>query len=184
MEAYQHDDIHRYEATLQKNPDILKDTFIKENINEITRNIRSRAMLKLITPYRDFKLEFVSRRLNIPIEETQFILSFLISDGKFSGRISHSGAVRRIDSVDNSHVEAMEKLTAALDRLEDVLMQPESEEKKKITEPVPDYRTGKPTTDRPKWSAIKQNTARRNVGSTAPVRSKGPERLKSMEGYY
>jgi COP9 signalosome complex subunit 2 len=56
VDAYQRDDVHGYEKVLQKNQDILADPFIAENIDEITRNMRTKGVVKLIAPYTRMKL--------------------------------------------------------------------------------------------------------------------------------
>src|SRR5205085_1725826 len=77
VDAYQRDDIHRYEFVLQNNKDLLSDPFIAENIDEVTRNMRTKAVLKLIAPYTRFTLAFIARQLKITVAEVQDILSFL-----------------------------------------------------------------------------------------------------------
>ena len=57
VDAYQNDQMHQYEAVLTKNKDLLADPFIAENIDEVTRNMRTKAVVKLVAPYTRFKLE-------------------------------------------------------------------------------------------------------------------------------
>lgn len=120
MEAYQQDDIHRYESILQKNQGILDDPFIAENISEVTRNIRSQAMLKLIAPYTRFTLAFVAKKLNVPVNEVQEILAFLILDEKFHGTINqHSGIVEVDDVRDGPRLQALQGLASAVNLLQE-----------------------------------------------------------------
>ncbi|POS81829.1 PCI-domain-containing protein, partial [Erysiphe pulchra] len=74
VDAYQNDRIHRYEAILTKNKDLLADPFIAENIDEVTRNMRTKAVVKLVAPYTRFKLDFIAKRLNISTPEVQDIV--------------------------------------------------------------------------------------------------------------
>lgn len=85
VDAFQRDDIHSYEAILGQNQDLLADPFIAENIDEVSRTMRTKAVLKLIAPYTRFSLAFVSKQLKIPTTEVQDILSFLILDNKLKG---------------------------------------------------------------------------------------------------
>lgn len=123
VEAYQQDDIHRYESILQKNQGILEDPFIAENINEVTRNIRSQAMLKLIAPYTRFTLAFVAKKLNVPVDEVQEILAFLILDEKFQGKINqHTGMVQVDDLRDAGRLQALQGLASAVKSLQDTTL--------------------------------------------------------------
>jgi COP9 signalosome complex subunit 2 len=76
VDAYQRDDIHRYQAILQSNKDLLEDPFISENIDEVTRNMRTKAVQKLIKPYTRFTLAFVAKQLQISVAEVQDIIGF------------------------------------------------------------------------------------------------------------
>ncbi|KMP00344.1 COP9 signalosome complex subunit 2 [Coccidioides immitis RMSCC 2394] len=82
VDAFQRDDILAYEDILKKNQDLLADPFIAENIDEVSRTMRTKAVLKLIAPYTRFSLAFVSKQLRISVPEVQDILSYLILDGK------------------------------------------------------------------------------------------------------
>jgi COP9 signalosome complex subunit 2 len=87
VDAYQRDDIQKYEAVLQGNRDLLEDPFIAENIDEVTRNMRTKAVVKLIAPYTRFKLAFIAKQLKISIPEVQDILGFLVVDKKINGKM-------------------------------------------------------------------------------------------------
>lgn len=110
VDAYQHDDIHRYEEVLQKNKDLLDDSFIAENIDEVTRNMRTKAVQKLIAPYTRFRLDFIGKQLKISIPEVQDILGFLIVDKKVHGKINQEDGTMEIDNV--SDAERLNAMTA------------------------------------------------------------------------
>ena len=108
VDAYQRDDIHRYQTILENSQDVLGDPFIAENIDEVTRNIRTQATLRLIKPYSSFTLAFVAKRLRISEDEAEDIVCFLIIDGKVRAkiyqpdgtvRVEGEGDVQRLDSV-------------------------------------------------------------------------------------
>ena len=113
--AYQDDDIHRYERILQANQDLLADAFIAENIDEINRGMRLKAVAKLIAPYRRFGLAFVARQLNIAVAEVQSIVGFLICNGALSAEIDQErGIVEMTSAPDAPRTESMAQWTAAV----------------------------------------------------------------------
>lgn len=114
VDAYQRDDIHKYESVLQSNKDLLEDSFIAENIDEVTRNMRTKAVLKLIAPYTRFNLAFIGKQLKISIGEVQDILSFLIVDKKVNGKINQKeGTVEIEDTSDAERLNAMQEWSAS-----------------------------------------------------------------------
>ncbi|KAL9129622.1 MAG: hypothetical protein Q9217_001978 [Psora testacea] len=123
VEAYQQNDIHRYESILQKNTDVLEDPFIAENIDEVTRSLRTSGVLKLIAPYTRFSLEFVAKRLKISTTEVQDIVGFLILDKKLDGKINQEkGIVEMNKRADADRTQAMKQWTSAVDGLWKVIL--------------------------------------------------------------
>ncbi|PNS15999.1 COP9 signalosome complex subunit 2 [Sphaceloma murrayae] len=115
VDAYQRDDIHRYESILQKNQDLLSDSFIAENIDEVTRNMRTKAVLKLVAPYTRFRLSFVAKQLRISEQEVQEIVGFLIMDQQLRGKINQSaGTVEIESSADKDRTRAVAEWTSAI----------------------------------------------------------------------
>ncbi|KAF2807456.1 PCI-domain-containing protein [Mytilinidion resinicola] len=118
VDAYQRDDIHSYEKILQNNKDLLADPFIAENIDEVTRNMRTKAVLKLVAPYTRFTLAFISKQLKISLLEVQDIVSFLIVDKKLHGKMDqHHGTVEVESHTDMDRVQAMREWSAAIGSL-------------------------------------------------------------------
>jgi COP9 signalosome complex subunit 2 len=118
VDAYQRDDIQKYESVLQKNQDLLQDPFIAENIDEVTRNMRTKAVLKLIAPYTRFNLGFIAKQLKISVPEVQDILSFLIVSDKVKGQINQkNGTVEIANSSDAERLHAMQEWTSAISSL-------------------------------------------------------------------
>ena len=116
--AYQQNDIHGYEAILQKNKDLLEDPFIAENIDEVTRSLRINGVLKLVAPYTRFSLDFIARRLKISIAEVQDIVGFLILDGKLDGKINQESSIVEINNqADADRTRALDQWTSAVDKL-------------------------------------------------------------------
>lgn len=118
VDAYQRDDIHRYESILQNNKDVLADPFIAENIDEVTRNMRTKGVLKLIAPYTRFNMAFVAKQLKISAAEVQDIAGFLIVDGKLKGKIDQEkGTVEVESNEDIGRTRSMQQWTSAIDSL-------------------------------------------------------------------
>jgi COP9 signalosome complex subunit 2 len=115
VDAYQRDDIHQYESVLKNNKDLMSDPFIAENIDEVTRNMRTKAVQKLIAPYTRFNLAFIGKALKIPVSEVQDILGFLIVDKKVKGKINQqNGTVEIEDNSDADRLRAMQQWTSAI----------------------------------------------------------------------
>ncbi len=115
VEAYQHNDIHRYEDVLHRNPDLLQDAFIAENIDEVTRNMRTTAVLKIIAPYTLLRTRWIAEQIRISDAEVQDILGFLIVDGRIAGTIDQQAGILELESsIDADRIEAMTQLTDSL----------------------------------------------------------------------
>lgn len=118
VDAYQRDDIHTYEEILRKNQDVLADPFIAENIDEVSRNMRTKAVIKLIAPYTRFTLSFISRQIKISVSEVQEILGFLIMDKKLNAKIDQeNGTVVVESSSDSERLQAVREWSSSLKSL-------------------------------------------------------------------
>lgn len=118
VDAFQKDDIHSYEAILSKNQDVLADPFIAENIDEVSRNMRTKAVLKLIAPYTRFNLSFISKQIKISVPEVQDILSFLIMDKKLNAKIDQeSGTVVVESASDSERLRSLQEWSSSLKTL-------------------------------------------------------------------
>lgn len=118
VDAYQRDDVHAYEKVLQGNQDILADPFIAENIDEVTRNMRTKGVVKLIAPYTRMKLSWIAKQLKISEPEVQDIIGFLIVDGKINGTVNQQEGVLEIASdADVERIVAMRSLTKSISEL-------------------------------------------------------------------
>lgn len=116
--AYQREDIHGYAKILATNQDLLQDPFIAENIDEVTRNMRTKAVLKLVTPYTRFSMQFICKQLEINLAEVQDILGYLIIGNKLRGKINQQdGTVEIENNADSQRVEAMKEWSSALGSL-------------------------------------------------------------------
>ena len=118
VDAYQRDDIHKYQSVLSSNTDLLSDPFIAENIDEVTRNMRTKAVLKLIAPYTRMRLSWIAQRLQISESDAQDIVGYLIVDGRLQGRIDeHAGTVEIESRADADRARAIASMTGAVAEL-------------------------------------------------------------------
>ncbi|KAJ4386277.1 COP9/signalosome complex subunit Csn2 [Gnomoniopsis smithogilvyi] len=118
VDAYQRDDIYQYESILGSNKDLLADSFIAENIDEVTRNMRTKAVLKLITPYTRMRLSWVANKLSISEAEVQDIMGFLIMDKRIAGKINQqTGVLEIITPRDAERLTSIMNLSAAVGEL-------------------------------------------------------------------
>ncbi|KAM7220602.1 COP9 signalosome complex subunit 2 [Rhypophila decipiens] len=115
VDAYQRDDIYHYEKVLQTNKDLLADQFIAENIDEVTRNMRTKAVVKLIAPYTRMRLSWIAEHLRISQPEVQDIVSYLIVSGRIRGHIDeHEGTFEIESNPDAARTAAIEGLSNAV----------------------------------------------------------------------
>lgn len=118
VDAYQRDDVHGYEKVLHRNQDILSDPFIAENIDEVTRNMRTKGVVKLIAPYSRMKLSWLAKQLKISEPEVQDILGYLIVDGKIDGRLNEQEGILEVTSdADAERIAAMQGLSQSISSL-------------------------------------------------------------------
>lgn len=124
VDAYQRDEVHRYEVILDQNPDLLEDKFIAENIDEVSRTMRTKAVLKLVAPYSRFTLAFISKRIKISIAEVQDILGVLIVDKKLNAKINQQDGTVMVHAADssNSHTAQLHAWTRAVSDLASVVL--------------------------------------------------------------
>ncbi|ERF69928.1 COP9 signalosome complex subunit 2 [Endocarpon pusillum Z07020] len=118
VDAYQRDDIHQYEKILKENQDVLADPFIAENIDEVSRNMRTKAVLKLIAPYSRFTLAFIAKQIKISIAEVQDILGVLIVERKLKAKINQESGTVAVQSTSNlDHLQRVRDWNKALESL-------------------------------------------------------------------
>lgn len=123
VDAYQQDAIDQYEKILNSNKDLLADPFIAENIDEVTRNMRTKAVVKLVAPYTRFNLSFIANKLHISVAEVQDIIGFLIMDSRLIGRINQeAGTVELESSVDIDRLQAVSNWTSAVQSLASLVL--------------------------------------------------------------
>lgn len=127
VDAFQRDDLRGYESVLQRNRGMLDDDFIAENIDEVTRNMRTKGLVKLIAPYTRMRLSWISEQLQVSLGDVKSILGFLIVDGKIRGLMDErSDTLMIVSEADSERVRSMSTLRAAIGALTAaVLKEPE-----------------------------------------------------------
>ncbi|KAI8902578.1 putative COP9 signalosome complex subunit 2 [Globomyces pollinis-pini] len=112
VEAFQSKDIKRFETILRQNhSSIMNDSFIREYIDDVLKNIRMQVVQKLAKPYTRIKLSFISEQLNITPEIAEDLLISLILDGRVKGKIDQINQIVELEqeSSDSSRYTAMSK---------------------------------------------------------------------------
>ena len=123
VDAYQRDDVRSYEDVLQRHQHILADPFIAENIDEVTRNMRTKGILKLIAPYTRMRIDWISKQLRLSVDEARDILGFLITDGRISGLIDErEGTLVMVSDSDAARTEALTSLMTSAETLFETLL--------------------------------------------------------------
>lgn len=95
MEAFQSNEIQTFERILSRNEGkLMDDEFIRENLEDLLRTIRTQVLQQVIRPYTRISLSAISKELNgIPIKDVESLLVTLILDGKSHGRIDQVNGV-------------------------------------------------------------------------------------------
>ncbi|TGZ85662.1 PCI-domain-containing protein [Ascodesmis nigricans] len=119
VDAYQRNEIHRYQDILTKHSgEILSDSFIRAHIEEVTRNIRTEALLKMIAPFTRFEMKGVAKQLKIEESEVMEIIGWLILEGKINGRINMEKGTVEVDTrADVERLEAVKEWGKALEKI-------------------------------------------------------------------
>jgi PCI domain len=123
VKAYDKEDILGYEQNLRHHKELMDDPFVAENISDVTRNIRMKAITTYIVPYSEFTLDALCKELYIPRADLGELIVFMaLNDGLRAQIDEGTGHVRidRLGEPDRSAVKAWSAVTREnLDRLVD-----------------------------------------------------------------
>merc|ERR1712071_708855 len=98
VSAYQNNDISEFEKILRQNHrNIMDDPFIRENIEDLLRNIRTQVLIKLIRPYTRIHIPSISKELNVDVNEVESLLVACILDDTIEGRIDQVNQVLELN---------------------------------------------------------------------------------------
>lgn len=98
VSAYQNNDIRGFESILNSNRSIMEDTFIREHIEDLLKNIRTQVLIKLIKPYTKININFIAKELNIENFEVENLLVGCILDNGIRGRIDQVNQVLEFEN--------------------------------------------------------------------------------------
>ncbi|KAK7058616.1 hypothetical protein VNI00_002252 [Paramarasmius palmivorus] len=119
VDAYQRREVHSAEKILKDNQStIMSDSFISSYIGELLRSLRTQYLIDLIKPYTRLELSFLSKQLNVTVQEVEDLLIGLILEGKVEGRIDQVGMRLELDrkqSLEKKRYAALQKWTEALE---------------------------------------------------------------------
>ena len=74
----------------------MEDTFIREHIEDLLRNIRTQVLIKLIKPYTRINITFISGELNIDPADVESLLVSCILDNTVRGRIDQVSVMLKV----------------------------------------------------------------------------------------
>jgi len=127
VSAYEKNDIKAFEKILKDNKKtIMDDTFMRDYIDDLLRNIRTQVLLKILTPYTKIRVAFLSSELNITAKEVEDLMVSLILDNKIRGRIDQVNQFLELDSSKGSSYwkyRAVDKWASQLGQLNNTLLQ-------------------------------------------------------------
>ncbi|XP_014241735.1 COP9 signalosome complex subunit 2-like [Cimex lectularius] len=102
VSAYQNGNLNEFETVLRLNKtNLMEDPFIREHVEQLTKNCRSQVLLKIIKPYRRLKIPFISKQLNIDEEEVENLLVSCILDNTIKGKIDQVNKVLILEEQGN-----------------------------------------------------------------------------------
>mmetsp|Transcript_9578 Transcript_9578/g.21017 ORF Transcript_9578/g.21017 Transcript_9578/m.21017 type:complete len:450 (-) Transcript_9578:44-1393(-) len=125
--AFEQNDVSTVDKLLT-NPSykILSDPFIRTYLEDLLRNIRLQVLQNLIRPYRCISLDFLSKEINVDIEEVTSLLVQLIMDSKIEAKIDGVEGFLHIDtqnSEDNTRFANITRWADLLDKVHNGLIQ-------------------------------------------------------------
>jgi len=113
VNAYQSSDIEKFQNILKENNEaIMEDKFIREHIEALLRNIRTKVLLKVIKPYTRLRISFISEVLGLPEEEVEKLLIGCILDGTVPGKINQLENILILDREEQQKVARIEALSS------------------------------------------------------------------------
>ncbi|XP_066909827.1 COP9 signalosome complex subunit 2 [Halyomorpha halys] len=121
VSSYQNNDINEFEQILRTHRvNIMDDPFIKEHIEDLLRNIRTQVLIKLIKPYTRIHIPFISKELNIDVNDVESLLVSCILDNTVQGKIDQVNQVLELDKESGygSRYTAVDKWTNQIQTLQ------------------------------------------------------------------
>ena len=89
--AYQRNSISDFEDILRAHQDkLVEDTFIREYIEDLLKNIRTQVLLNIIQPYTKIHIPFISGKLRIRESDVESLLVSLVLDSRIHAQIDQT----------------------------------------------------------------------------------------------
>lgn len=120
VEAYQRRDITEFDKILRDNRDsILGDSFIRNYIDELLRNIRTQVLLQIMRPYTRIHLPYVAHELNISVDEVESLCVDLILDGKIDGQLDQISQLLQLNTSKSNQTNRYTAIHRWVSKLQD-----------------------------------------------------------------
>ncbi|ULU09615.1 hypothetical protein L3Y34_014182 [Caenorhabditis briggsae] len=94
VQAYQDNDIQAFEQIMTDHQDsIMADPFIREHTEELMNNIRTQVLLRLIRPYTNVRISYLSKKLKVSEGEVIDLLVGAILDDGLEAKINEESGM-------------------------------------------------------------------------------------------
>ncbi|EGT34172.1 hypothetical protein CAEBREN_12604 [Caenorhabditis brenneri] len=94
VQAYQDNDIQAFEQIMAAHQDsIMADPFIREHTEELMNNIRTQVLLRLIRPYTNVRISYLSQKLKVSESEVIHLLVDAILDDGLEAKINEESGM-------------------------------------------------------------------------------------------
>jgi COP9 signalosome complex subunit 2 len=88
VKAYQMGNIDYFQTILKKNKSTIQDDpFMGEYIPALLKNIRSKVIVQIVSPYTRIQLSFIAKELDIKDEEVESLIVDLVLDNQLDAQI-------------------------------------------------------------------------------------------------
>lgn len=98
----------------------MEDEFIRDYIKDLLKNIRTQVLLRLLTPYRTIRLQYIASELNISTTDVLELIVELILDSKILGKVDQINLILRLEGSKTKGIDkfaAMDKWAKNLNNL-------------------------------------------------------------------
>jgi len=88
VKAYQMGNIDYFQTILKKNKSTIQDdSFMGEYIPALLKNIRSKVIVQIVSPYTRIQISFIAKELDIKDEEVESLIVDLVLDNQLDAQI-------------------------------------------------------------------------------------------------
>ncbi|XP_060520161.1 COP9 signalosome complex subunit 2-like [Cylas formicarius] len=117
--AFQNNNNDEFVDIFERNREsLMADPFVGEHLEELLKRVRGSAVLRLIAPYKNIKIKFISQKLGIDEAHVENLIISYILDGWVNGKIDQVNGVLSIEQEHNvGKCLAMKKWSDGLEGL-------------------------------------------------------------------